>query len=106
MLTSVAGRRIAVFCLAAGELLAYENLCPHLGGPVCEGEIRPAVTAVVDEDGRLLDECSDMGSPRLICPWHGWEFDLATGQAIGDPLRRLCRLDLVLEGEDVFVLLA
>ena len=26
-----------------GKLFAYENSCPHMGGPVCQGLVIPAV---------------------------------------------------------------
>lgn len=44
-----------------GEVYAYRNVCPHQGGPVAEGRVD-------------TDECT------IICPWHGWEFDLEGGQ--------------------------
>jgi nitrite reductase/ring-hydroxylating ferredoxin subunit len=29
----------------------------------------------------------DSGPPLLACPWHGWEYDLATGQSFMGPGR-------------------
>jgi nitrite reductase/ring-hydroxylating ferredoxin subunit len=101
-LLEAGGRPIGVF-LVRGAFLAYESSCPHSGGPVCEGQIRPAVAAVVDEQGRLLAERSEPALPRLACPWHGWEFDLETGTAVGDPLKRLHRIDVEVEDGRVYV---
>ena len=53
-----AGKEI---CLAnvEGMLRAVDNLCPHRQGPLAEGWI---------ENG------------EVVCPWHGWSFDPATGK--------------------------
>ena len=47
-------------CVAnnGGSFVAVEGLCPHRGAPLAEGSL---------QDGQLL------------CPWHAWQFDLATG---------------------------
>lgn len=72
---------VAIFDLG-GEYVAYENACPHQGGPIGEGWI---------EDG------------TVICPWHAWCFDLRTGTlTIGD-FARLRRFELRLEGGEIFV---
>ena len=101
-LTDVMGRSVAVFRLQAGWV-AYENVCPHSGGPVCEGQVRPAIRGVVDVGGRLTDETIDEDAPRLSCPWHGWDFDLATGVAIGDPMRRLRAFEVTIDNGEVYV---
>ena len=41
----------------------------------------------------------------LACPWHGWEFDLLTGQALADPRDRLRLYPVTVEDGTVFVLL-
>jgi 3-phenylpropionate/trans-cinnamate dioxygenase ferredoxin subunit len=33
----------------------------------------------------------DRGRTLVRCPWHGWEFDLATGQSWFDPKRERVR---------------
>jgi nitrite reductase (NADH) small subunit len=57
----VAKERIAVFHTRAGELFATQATCPHRGGPLADG---------------LLGGCT------LICPLHGWKFDLANGAVL------------------------
>jgi nitrite reductase/ring-hydroxylating ferredoxin subunit len=78
-MVTVAGREIGIFNLD-GEYFALANRCPHAGGPLCDGKI----VALVQSDGP--------GSYRLTrhqeflrCPWHGWEFDIRTGQSWCDP---------------------
>lgn len=45
---------------ADGTFYAINYVCPHMGGPLGEGK---------------LDGCI------VTCPWHGWTFDVRTGQA-------------------------
>ncbi len=53
------------------RVYAMQNVCPHAGYPLNEGD---------------LDGCS------IVCPGHGWTFDLETGLAPGEieepPLER------------------
>lgn len=84
-LVTVRGRPIAVFNLD-GAYYAMINRCPHQGAGLCEGD----VTGLVIADGP--------GTYRIIrdgeivrCPWHGWEFDIRTGQSWCDPSRITAR---------------
>jgi nitrite reductase (NADH) small subunit len=74
ILTTVKGMEIGVF--AVGEqYYAWRNVCPHAGAPVCEGPIcGTRMPSLVYE--------YKYGKDREIlrCPWHGWEFDLLTGE--------------------------
>ncbi len=73
-----AGKRgIGIFNVA-GRLYSLANYCPHRGGPLCRGP----VTGTTGFD-------TDTGTVRwqregeiLRCPWHGWEYEIATGQAL------------------------
>ena len=78
-IVSVRGREIGVFNLD-GEYFALANRCPHAGGPLCRGNI--GALALSDGPGqyRLTRE-----REFLRCPWHGWEFDIRTGQSWCDP---------------------
>ena len=68
-----------------GELFAYENVCRHQGGPVCEGTVLGKVEAILGDDKVQLGERFSEESIHLICPWHGWEYDLRTGACATDP---------------------
>jgi 3-phenylpropionate/trans-cinnamate dioxygenase ferredoxin subunit len=57
-----------------------KNSCPHQGGPLCLGRTIGLVTSSGPGDFRYERE-----GEILRCPWHGWEFDLATGRSIVDP---------------------
>jgi nitrite reductase/ring-hydroxylating ferredoxin subunit len=94
-LVDIGGRSIGVFNVG-GRFFALRNRCAHQGGPLCQGR----VFALLDserpgeyryEDGRYL----------LECPWHGWEFDMSTGQSWFDPARtRVRRYPVSIESID------
>jgi nitrite reductase/ring-hydroxylating ferredoxin subunit len=71
-----------------GEVYAWENRCPHAGGPVCQGKIFRRVEEVLDA-GRKSLGLRFGPTPQIVCPWHGFEFDVATGRHPGDPKIRL-----------------
>jgi nitrite reductase/ring-hydroxylating ferredoxin subunit len=76
---NVAGREIGVFNVG-GEYFALANRCPHEGGPLCQGRI----IALVQSDGPGTYRL-ERDREFLRCPWHGWEFDIRTGQSWCDP---------------------
>ena len=62
-----------------GAFYALRNRCPHKGGPLCNGRLRPHVTA------NQVYTVQHGDTPVLKCAWHQWEFDLASGRALYDP---------------------
>lgn len=77
----IANRSIGVFNVG-GEFYALANLCPHAGGPLCRGQVTGM--AVADEPYII----SWHRSGEIVrCPWHSWEFDIATGKTLTDPSR-------------------
>jgi nitrite reductase/ring-hydroxylating ferredoxin subunit len=103
LIEAIDGREVVVI-EHAGELRAYENNCPHLGGPVGEGKLVARVESVVDdEDGGVWEERFVPSDVRLVCPWHGFEFDFDTGVCAADARIRLRSRSVVVEGEDIYV---
>ena len=97
-IVEVAGRSIGVFNVA-GEFFALRNRCPHQGGPLCRGSVSGFVSStgpgeyVYDRHGEILR-----------CPWHGWEFDVRTGQSWFNPEKqRVRRYPVTVEREYVVV---
>lgn len=80
-LVTVRGRPIAIFNLA-GEFYGLLNRCPHQGGSLCEG----VVTGLIEAAEPGLYRYSRKGE-IIRCPWHGWEFDIRTGQSWCDPAK-------------------
>ena len=88
-----------------GRLFAYLNTCPHMGGPVCQGLLIPAVREVVDDDRVSRGYAFDDSEPRIVCPWHGYEFAIETGSHPARPSIRLTPVMVEEEGGDVYVTL-
>src|SRR6516164_4756457 len=50
------------------KVLAYENVCPHAGGPVCQGKIFHQVEEVITPDKKSAG--LRFGKQRhIVCPW-------------------------------------
>jgi nitrite reductase/ring-hydroxylating ferredoxin subunit len=77
----VGGRSIAVFNVD-GRYYAIDNLCPHRGGPLGEGDLEGAVVA---------------------CPWHAWRWDVTTGANVNNPAVKVACFPVVEEAGDLFV---
>lgn len=76
------GDRMVCVANVNGTLSALDNVCLHRGGPLGQGYL---------EDG------------KIVCPWHGWQFDAATGQLGHNPAAKTKTYALRTEGEDVLV---
>ena len=80
-LAHVDGRAIVVFNVG-GEFFALNNRCPHRGGDLSRG----LQTGLVESKAPGEYKYSRRGE-MIKCPWHGWEFDVRTGQSWCDPSR-------------------
>ena len=78
---TVNGRDIVVFH-ANGRFYALLNRCPHEGAPLDKAACVAHLAS--SEPGEY--KRSRVGE-LLRCAWHGWEFDMATGQSYFDPER-------------------
>jgi len=76
---TVKGRPIAIFNLG-GEFFGLLDRCPHQGGSLCEGKLIGLVES--NEPGKYS---YSRAGEIVRCPWHGWEFDIRTGQSYCDP---------------------
>jgi len=77
----VDGRPVALFNLD-GTFYAYEGVCLHRGGPVGDGDVEHGI---------------------VTCPWHGWQYEVATGRHTLDPTIGLRPYDVRVEGDAVLV---
>ena len=71
----IQGREIGIFNVD-GNLHAVLNRCPHRGGELCKGDVLGFVNAERPGEVRL-----DATVKFIVCPWHGWEFDIETGES-------------------------
>ncbi len=74
------GRKIALFNID-GRFFALADKCPHEAGPLSKGAMVGLSLADVPGDYRL-----ERSGEFVRCPWHGWEFEIATGQSYCDPV--------------------
>ncbi len=81
---SVEGKTIALYHTADG-FFATDNVCPHRGGPLAEG---------------------DLIGNEITCPWHLWGFDVRSGVCSGNAQIRVAAHEVQVEGERVMVKLS
>ena len=62
------------------EVRAISATCPHYGGPLALGQVRHG---------------------EIVCPWHRFRFDLATGRSVTNPNLCAPTYEVRLEGDDV-----
>lgn len=79
----ILARRIAVFNVD-GTLVGLESECKHMKASLATGGVKEGI---------------------LTCQWHGWKYDLATGECLGRPGMKLKRYEVLVEGDNVFLVL-
>src|SRR5690348_9169534 len=89
------GRRELGILLIGDGGVAIRNQCPHAGAPLCRGVVAPLMTGVLDHETVAMR--SDETRLVLSCPWHGWEFDVVSGQALADERMRVKTYPLAIE---------
>jgi nitrite reductase/ring-hydroxylating ferredoxin subunit len=80
-LVDLDGISVGVFYVN-GEYFALLNWCPHQAARLCEGQLWSALESSVPGEYR-----TSRPGEVVACIWHGWEFDLRTGQSWCDPER-------------------
>lgn len=75
------GKDIALFNIN-GSFFAIDDTCPHRGGPLSEGFLEDKV---------------------VNCPWHGWQFDVTTGQCLSTPDASQGKYEVKVEGNDIYI---
>lgn len=80
-IVEAAGRTLALFNVD-GTFYAVDNACTHRGGPLGEGDLHGTV---------------------VICPWHGWRWDVRTGANANNPAVKVACFPVTVEQGQVFV---
>jgi nitrite reductase (NADH) small subunit len=75
------GRVFALFNVD-GQVSAIDGICPHQGGPLADGPLE---------------------GTTVLCPWHGWQFDVRTGKTPLGPKIKQAVYEVKIEGQDVLV---
>ena len=82
IVAEVNGKTLAVFNVD-GTFYAIDNTCIHRGGPLGEGDVEGNV---------------------VTCPWHGWEYNVTTGECMNNPAAKVESYQVKVDGTDVKVL--
>lgn len=101
------GEQIGIFRIG-DDFYAWKNRCPHQGGPICQGRIFNKVIEVLDADLKSRGRDYDEESTHIVCPWHGLEFDIRTGQFAGASDVKIMALDgypTQVQDGDVYVII-
>jgi nitrite reductase/ring-hydroxylating ferredoxin subunit len=77
---------------------ALLNVCPHRGAALCEGPVC-GTTGQTDKTEFIYERAGEL----VRCAWHGWEFDIRTGEFLVDRSVRTRSFPVSLEGEDIYV---
>jgi nitrite reductase (NADH) small subunit len=78
----VVGDRVLAVYLLDGQVQVIDGICPHAGGPLAQGMVRNGV---------------------VTCPWHGWQYDVCTGQHRINPRIAVETFAVTVEDGTVFV---
>ncbi|MDX1747589.1 MAG: Rieske (2Fe-2S) protein, partial [Halobacteriales archaeon] len=98
-IVQVEGREIAVF-RHEGEFYGVLNFCVHQAGPLCEGRLTGEM--VIGEDG--WEWYFENHGRNIVCPWHGWVFDITTGKSVDDDRYAVPTYEVAVEDGEVYVL--
>ncbi|HEX5191198.1 MAG TPA: Rieske (2Fe-2S) protein [Solirubrobacteraceae bacterium] len=93
------GHQIGLYQVA-GEYYAVANRCPHRGAPLCSsGRVVRGI--------QLRQQTAVRGeTPRLLrCPWHKWDFEIATGRCVVHPRLRIRRYRVQRERDELVITL-
>ena len=81
MTVAVNGKDIALYNVG-GKIYATDNTCLHQGGPLGEGILEGEV---------------------ISCPWHMWEYNVCTGEKVGNSSIKLATYPVEVDGTDIKV---
>ena len=77
----VGGKTVAVFN-CEGTFYAIDNTCKHRGGPLGDGSL---------------------SGTTVTCPWHGWEYNVTSGECTADRSITVQKFDVKVEGDDILI---
>jgi nitrite reductase/ring-hydroxylating ferredoxin subunit len=102
LVVDIAEKTIGIFRVE-GQLYAWENVCAHQGGPVCQGKLIPRVREIIDRGGESHGFAFDESHPHIVCPWHGFEYDIKTGVHPGRSAARLIGVAVEESADGIYV---
>lgn len=98
LITEINGVSIGIF-QENGQLFAVRNVCPHKQAPICKGTV---CGTMLPSDPKEFE--FGLEGKVLRCPWHGWEFDLQTGESLfGISQRKVKTYPVELKDDMIYV---
>jgi nitrite reductase/ring-hydroxylating ferredoxin subunit len=83
-----------------GSYHAITNYCPHAGGPLCLGRVQGTNVPSTELPSRMS---YILDGEVVRCPWHQWEFEIATGRTIAKPEKRIRTYEVRVEEGQVIL---
>jgi NAD(P)H-dependent nitrite reductase small subunit len=77
----IEGRAVAVY-RRGDRVYAVDDSCPHMGASLSDGFVN---------------------GKTVVCPWHGWTFDLETGASPLDAEERVEKFPVVVEDGQIYI---
>ena len=77
---------------------ALLNVCPHKGAALCEGPVC-GTTKTTDTVEFVYERAGQI----VRCAWHGWEFDIRSGESLVDPNIRARRFPVSVDAGDIYI---
>ena len=103
LVVQVGDIEVGVFRLGE-DVVAWENVCAPQGGPVCQGRVINLVVEPLDEDRTSHGRSYDPEKVNIVCPWHGYEYDLRTGRHPGNPEVALRPVSVQVQDGEIFLI--
>ena len=66
---------------------ALRDTCPHQGARLSDGHLSGHVLSCKPGQDISIERQDEI----LVCPWHGWEFDITSGRSLIDPQKKRVR---------------
>jgi len=75
------GKVVALYNVE-GKFYCTDNVCLHRGGPLGQGVLEGEV---------------------VTCPWHGWQYNVCTGESVFNEQIKVQTFEVRIEGDDIVV---
>ena len=83
---TLSGRALVV--VRRGDAVyVLRDRCPHQGAPLSDGHVTGHVPSCMPGAHISIERPGEI----IVCPWHGWEFDVRTGHSLCDRQRTRVR---------------
>ncbi len=99
IVVEIGGREIGIFNVH-GRYHALPNVCVHQNGPLCRGAVSGSLFCSGETDWKWVWA---MEGEIIVCPWHGLEYEITTGQCLAYPKRRLRTYEVNVEQGQIVV---